>query len=240
MDSLSIVMTTWLNLPDRFGYLRQVVEALRRNLRIPARDDDQSLLRDWIVAAEFNERDATLDGEFTDYCDQHGLRIVWNRDGPDLGNNLNLMISEVETELLLYVQDDWILHRVLNIEPDMTMLRRGIDFVQYWWCPDKPEALGPPQQHEGVNYHHIQPVHQTWYYRDNPFLARRDAFDKLGPFLSCDGAAWRAERHMANHAKSIVRIVGRGNEPDNKDEFFRHIGHESTRSAKWKAGHLST
>jgi hypothetical protein len=122
----------------------------------------------------------------------------------------------------------------------MTMLRRGIDFVQYWWCPDKPEALGPPQQHEGVNYHHIQPVHQTWYYRDNPFLARRDAFDKLGPFLSCDGATWRAERHMANHAKSIVRIVGRGNEPDNKDEFFRHIGHESTRSAKWKAGHPST
>ena len=138
------------------------------------------------------------------------------------------MISKVETDLLLYLQEDWLLHRVLEIEPDLALLSAGsADFVQYWWWPDTPEALGHKLQFGDATYHAIRPEGQiNWYYRDNPYLARKDAFARIGHFPESAGARGQgAEYHYSQMARSAgVRIYGRGEDPAHAERYFRHIG----------------
>ena len=165
---------------------------------------------------------------FAEFCKNQGIRVVEHTGAPDLGDNLNFMISKIETEFMLYVQDDWELHTKLHVGPDIRVLCDGVDMIQYYWWPDLPEALGCSFECEGVKYHNLIPDFQNWYYRDNPYLARRDAFGRVGPFDRCDGHPWRAEYGYACRTKGKLRIVGRGDQPYLAEELFRHIGSASS------------
>jgi len=75
----------------------------------------EDVVVDWLVAAESLGCDLETKRLFAELCGDQGIRIVWHEGPPDLGDCLNLMISRVETELLMYIQDDWELHTQLDL-----------------------------------------------------------------------------------------------------------------------------
>jgi hypothetical protein len=77
-----------------------------------------------------------------------------------------------------------------------------------------------------VSYFKIVPEHQDWYYRDNPYLARTEVFQRLGPFETRSGAhGQHAEFYMARRARDLrVGVYGRGDDPRNYTRYFRHLG----------------
>ena len=108
---LTIVMTAWMRYAIRLVYFRRIVVALKKHLCVSAANCRlEDVVVDWLVAAESLGCDLETKRLFAELCGDQGIRVVWHEGPPDLGDCLNLMISRVETELLMYIQDDWELH----------------------------------------------------------------------------------------------------------------------------------
>lgn len=220
MPDYTVAMTCYLNDEERLDYLNQTLEAMWIKI-----DPKPSRV---LISAEVDGVSPGLCEALRLMADHRGAEVAWHRGPADLGANLNFMLGQVRTDLLLYLQEDWLLHRLLDIGPDLRLLAAdSADFVQYWWWPDTPEALGHRLEFDGVAYHRIRPEGQiNWYYRDNPYLARRDAFARIGPFPEYAGKRGSgAEYHYSQMARQAgVRIYGRGEDPGHADRYFRHIG----------------
>ena len=224
--TLYLLITTWLKTPERLGYLKRTIEALEQNLQFTG-----PIITYISREAQFCDLDTFKD--YTQFLlDKSRSKLcpypVVHTNPPGIGQHLNFFLSGIgEDEVFMYVQDDWVLNTSLDVTDDYILLKNPPpSLIQYRWWPE-PAAYFERATAE----HFIIPHTQKWLYTDTPFIARKDLFSRLGPFL-----AGSSEADMANRLRLLVQteptfqVWGRGN--GNRhwvgDEYFTHIGEVST------------
>lgn len=178
MDSsvITVVMTTYFPQTEvgkeRLYYARQCIQALKQintnePLRLHIADDGSDY-----------ELVSTLP-KLSEYWETHSTYSNSGHNG--IGASLNCALSNID-DLWLYVTDDWMLTRPLNIDGPIRLLRdRNYDLVR----------LGPihPGLHCIVKFEEtigwwldLQPHYGGFAFGTRPFIATKDFYNKVGPF----------------------------------------------------------
>ena len=217
--SIDVVVYTWPNHPRRLEYFRQTIDALRTNLTATGHD-----LR-FHVSAEI---DAPSDGcgrrvELEDECHKRSLPLIWRFGPADIGAHLNAIWRTSDADMLLLIQDDWVLTRPLDLGPVADLLLRdfikplgGVRFVantQYsgkQWC---------------ISGFTLVINNANWSYGDNPALWHRRFYDTLGPFSEGEKLFGMHECKMSEKlAASDLRVLVPNEVVANAAHWFKHIG----------------
>lgn len=182
MNNVSIVICSCLNKPARVEYLDKCVENI-----------NQVFGPDMDILIAFDKYGKEIDGARC-YTHDHGMGHGWNWG-----------IKNAKNDLILQIEDDWIVEIGGNNEKEIPTLERfyyhlgnrikvvnqfgGI--FKFTFINDEYYPSGKtPQEYEGYNFlEYNRPqsyVNNTWdmyYYANQPHLKKKKLHDKVGYYL---------------------------------------------------------
>ena len=231
---IDLVITTWINHPARLEFLARTLEALKGNLT--AGNDEFNT----IVSCESEGMTDEEWGALSAVCGTFPVsRIIRHPEPANLGAHLNFAFALCKNVVRMYVQDDWVLRRPLDISEGVKLLQRNrhVAMVRYYTVHAKFSAADVDGWPE-IDLRGFGP------YGDNPLLAHRRWLKKTGWFkeggdpgfhevqmgsqLRNSGLKAVAPIEVADHARSGATRIG--------DYYFRHIGNISAFDEKRSRG----
>jgi hypothetical protein len=225
--TLDIAYTCWIRYPSRLEYFQKSVASVQKNL------NTDNLKVNWVVSSEIEHN--VLGYEFEDFCNENHIALTYRLGKPNLAANLNHLFGTCcQSEMVLYIQDDWTLNKELYLYPDIQFLLTNHDYgvVRYYAVPNSCFTESPSPRHPD-----IYPIKKTtpYYFTDNPHLRKGSVHSIMGTYTTrCapDGSDHSlGEMDMNDRFKGLnfaprVALKGEG-------DHFGHIGTESSLTEKW-------
>lgn len=218
---ITVLVTCWPNHQKRLKYLRETVSAF-----VLHQNSDVNF--NWLVTAETDDLENPLYfGDLENICADLNLRLQWRTGQANLGKNLNHGLSFVTTDLVFYLQDDWLLRRPIPIAEACDLLQdTGFGGVRFWANATHFMIWG--------QWSILRPG-TPWYYGDNPALWHRRFFNRIGPFneTGCFGTAEVSASHAAScsglHIATPLPLRTAA------DHYFTHLGEVTSipRDPRW-------
>lgn len=177
--NLDLLVQTWFKTPERWSYFLRCVSSLYQFLKT------DGIKVNKVVCCE-RQRNCVSLQEFESACRTYGFRWVYKDGSPNLAAAMNLLFSQAENPVQLYVQDDFVL--VKNLSPlrdirflvNQARLSDGIRLVRYYTTPgDTWTHYIWPELLDG-----IKEIDRNiwWFYSDHVHL-RHHLFTKTtGPY----------------------------------------------------------
>jgi hypothetical protein len=219
MSVIDVALTAFPLCSERVDYLEQTAGSLKRHLRATGHE------LHWVCASESARLDPAADARQRRLCASLGIDLVYQPPGaePCLGRNLNTLRGRLRGEFSLYVQDDFVLEQELDLGESARLLRRHpeILMVHYYWeiLTARPDAA-PVAGEAG---HYWLPNDLRYKYKDNPHLAARAFYERVGPYEERSEPG-ETEIDMDERVRRLeVPIVAR------LPVAFRHVGAVSAR-----------
>lgn len=214
---ITIAVTTWPSHPRRVDYLRRTLEALLDNLMGP-RSDYRC-----IVSAESEQpTDAPWAGDELDrVCRSFGIPLRWRQGEASLPAHLNELFDLAfhDAECVLYLQDDWELHRALPLKGAAWLLNEHSDIagVRLWASTAFKDSLLPGFSEVDLS--------ADWSYGDNPALWHRRWWRRFRTFPA-SGDFGTHEHAMSKSMARIAeqRILVPTEVATDPIYYFQHIG----------------
>lgn len=180
MTCVDVCMTIYPTCPERVRYMTDTLDALDRKL----------------TGAElrfFCSSESPDDGEFFDgplewLCESRGITLSFRDGPPDVAGNMNAALSMGSADLILMIQDDWLLTKPLDLGPSIRFLAEHPEFsaIRYQY----PPSLRTNNEIDGFR---IVDMRQTWPFLDSPSLRRRSMLADYGEYVV--GLRHRAAEH---------------------------------------------
>ena len=223
--NVDVALVAWPNHIKRFQYFQLALLSLKAFLTAGKHN-----LR-YLCSVETAKADDSPSWEtpLRRLCSEHDVAIVHRTAKPSLGGNMNHALDRCESDLILLVQEDCILLRPLDLEPDIDLMieHPEIEMIRFEWATDPNRTvLGPTIEYA---WRCLLPVRRI--YSDRPHLQRRTHRDKWGRYTE-GGPHGSSESEMdrvMREGKALVLI------PDKP--YFQHIGSLSALpddSRSWK------
>ena len=219
MNSIDLLITTWINHPARLGFLYWTLAALEKNLSVGDRE-----LR-LIVSSESRGLFRGSEEPLIAMCEAFGAELFWRPGKPNLGDHLNFAFSKCKSDLRMYVQDDWVLTRPLNIGPGADLLESDETVAMVRYFTARATVFKTTDEWSEIAYRRPAP------YGDNPALSHRRWFEKAGPFQVGNTPGFHEVKMGTQLRKSGLRLVApwkvmnHAREGKRRgDYYFGHIG----------------
>lgn len=213
---IDVTMTAWPNHPKRIGYFRQTIEALKENLTASSHN-----LRYFCSAETQRDPDYSWHGnELTQLCQMHDVSLSWREGAANLGNNMNAALRLCTADLILLVQDDYLLLKPLNLSLGATLLETtpSLDLVRYAWPPGVNRITGQPRCLLRDHSDGWRRAVDGRIYGDDPHLRRRSFMNRFGWYL--ENAA-----HALSEGNYYLRLLAlKANVAVADCPYFGHLG----------------
>lgn len=184
-------MTSYAPVPERLFYARRVVENLAKFLHAP--DEIRLHIADDGSPFEEDFKALALHADLSRRGWKRGSFSNAGRSG--IGGSLNLAMREQvrPNDYWLYITDDWLLTKPLDITVAYRLLReRGYDYVRLG--PIHPNIRCTTRFEVDFGYYlELHPEYGGFAFATRPFLATRKFYDKIGGFTE-KANAYEAER----------------------------------------------
>lgn len=209
---IDVVLVTWPNHPQRLEYLQTTLASLAGGLTASRHE-----LRYLCSSESARDPDSTWHGdELQELCNDVHMPLYWH-DGPaSLGAGMNAALRACTSDLVLLVQDDYILTEPLDLSPgaDALLADPLIDMIRYRYY------IGPPYstQFEGerCGFRCVK-MDGPWPYGDDPHLRHVRMMQRHGWYVEGVGHASEGEMlHRLKHQDAHILAADR--------LYFEHIG----------------
>lgn len=214
-NAVDLIVTTWPRNLHRVEYLDCTLAALRRHLTFEAGQ------LNWLCSSETAQLDAAADKRQREVCEKHEVPLIY-RPGQriGLGGHLNWLIARTKCPFVFYVQDDWELMRDLDLSSGVRLMQSttNLRYIRYFWHRHRLRGADTIPLAAGFSQAPHSFVDQ---YSHNPYLASREFFRQVGPFLDNLNAKNEQKMNALVQQRRIpVGLV--------EDTFFQHVGTIST------------
>ncbi len=221
---LTVAKNFWARFPERYTYLQQSCELTASML------DFTGLEVSWLIAAETQGIDAAGREQMQKFCLDYGYQLIWH-DGPaDLGANMNFLFDNIQTDVFLYIQDDYApTMDIPDILSDVQYLQQheNLGIIRYPYFDGFVD--NPAFVRVNDRYVNIPKGAMTYRYSDNPHLQHKRWREKAGRYKEFIGQTMSevAMDEQARHTPLDIycRDLPRG---------FSHTGTVSTVPEKWE------
>lgn len=207
-----VLLTTWPNHPKRVEYFKRTVDALQSRLSATAT---------FVASAESQKtEDAPWSGDALELaCEARRVTLIWRPETAHLPSHLNQAFKWAfsQSDTLFYVQDDWELHRNLDLSFANELLNRDetLAGIRFWSATKyfRPYA----------GFVEIDKC-ASWSYGDNPALWHRRWFQQCGPFDTHGDFGTHEHRMRETLEASRLSILAAKELKESSDYYFRHLG----------------
>jgi hypothetical protein len=215
--TIDVLLTTWPNHPLRMNYFCRTVEALRENLSAGG----HPLRYRAFAERERDARHRWMGKELEAFCRANEIQLDWKPAPANLGRLLNLIYGSSESDLRLYIQDDWLLEVPLDIgaAADHLLARDDCGGIRFW-ANTRFSGVDGPWLAVDRN--------ADWAYGDNPALWHRRFFDRYGPFEEGGGFGTHECSMNLSVRTGPLKILTVPEMAKDASHYFRHIGEISS------------
>lgn len=210
--TIDVVLVTWPNHPKRLEYLRITLQSMACRLTASRHD-----LRYLCSSESQRDPDSTWHGEeLQDMCSDLRMPLHWH-DGPaSLGAGMNNALRCCESDLVLLVQDDYMLLEPLDLSPgaDAILADPAIDMIRYRYYVSPPHSTQFDGERGGFR---CVKMDGPWPYGDDPHLRHSRMNQRHGLYVEGIGHASEGEMlHRLKRQNACILAADR--------LYFEHIG----------------
>ena len=216
--NINVLLTTWPNHPSRLDYLERTLASLDKHLTAT----NHCLVR--LVSAESSDVPDDLRRRLTAICDRYSSLLVWRPGQPNLGAHLNFAYRQCLHDLRLYIQDDWELHRPLDIGRSAELLSVVYNriaavrfYVAHTQWTDRYET------YESDVWRLVDKT-GPWPIADNPVLSHRHWLELTGGFAEGGDAGCHEVRMISQLRDCLLEVLAPTEVAEQGDYYFLHIG----------------
>jgi hypothetical protein len=208
VSRLLVLVQAWPRYIERAVYLDQTLKALREHL------DTGSFEPAFVVSSESRGCDTEAVFAQERACQEHGFTLRWRAGRPSVGQHLNDALAvDDDWSHVFYCQEDHQAIREVRLGDGLIAMERTRALLARYMVSGKQLAEPRPVR-DMAEWYSIDPGCYAYHYAHNPYLARREFFERMGPFAerqSENTANLRAQYlwlHFALRLPSSFRHIG--------------------------------
>ncbi len=220
---VEVAMTAWTNSVARLGYFEASLQAQAEKLTTGTRIRQKTLVCSEALSDMCNRVPCDM------IAAANGCRVYYHNNPPEIGRNHNFLLSKLTADYTMFIEDDFLLLKPLDLSDDIDFLEANPDFVMVRYFIGNGATVRPMSD-LGNGLYEIS-KRSNYPYSNTPHLRHRERFATLGGFR--EDAPWGAQEHAMGDKlrKSPLRIAVR-----RPDDYFIHAGRFASEQSRWPEG----
>jgi hypothetical protein len=220
---VELAMTAWTNNEARLGYFEQALRSLATFL-----SPTEGII--WAPHATVCSEELSQEfrHRFERIAGRYGMTSHYHAAPAEIGANHNFLLSKLTAAYTMFIEDDFVLERPLDLSDDIKFLEENPDFVMVRYFIGQPSSVDIIGE-LGSGLVEVGKL-SSYPYSNTPHLRHRERFATLGPFA--ENVGWGCQEHAMgdNLRDSPLRIAVR------RPDYFSHAGHFASQSERWPKG----